>query len=328
MSAALLEVQDLTITFRTDAGTVHPAKGVSFEVAQGEVVGLVGESGSGKSMTAKAVLGLVEPARAVRSAHIRYKGRDLNRLSAAELFQLRARDLAMIFQDPMGSLNPLFTIGHQLTRVYLQHGPREGSARERKRAARARAVELLKKVRIPDPESRLGQYPHQFSGGMRQRVMIAMALMCSPTLLVADEPTTALDVTVELQVVELLKSLQAELGMSVIFISHNLGVVARLCDRVMVMYAGRIVESGPVDRVLVNPAHPYTRALLASMPRGRKDEAPLRPIQGEPPSLARLAPGCPFRPRCDLAGAGCEVEQKLVTVEPRHQAACHRVRAA
>ncbi|MFW5832596.1 MAG: ABC transporter ATP-binding protein, partial [Pseudomonadota bacterium] len=314
--------------FETDAGTIHPAKGVSFEVAPGEVVGLVGESGSGKSMTAKAVLGLVEPARAVRSERIVYKDRDLNTLAAADLFDLRARDLAMIFQDPMSSLNPLFTIGHQLTRVYLQHGPDGGTASERRRAARARAVELLKKVRIPDPESRLDQYPHQFSGGMRQRVMIAMALMCRPALLVADEPTTALDVTVELQVVELLRSLQAELGMSVIFISHNLGVVARLCDRVMVMYAGRIVESGPVDRVLVNPAHPYTRALLASMPRGRKGEAPLQPIRGEPPSLARLAAGCPFRPRCDLAGAGCEVEQPLVAVEPRHHAACHRVRAA
>ena len=325
MSAPLLRVDDLNISFRTDAGTIHPAKGLSFEVAPGEVVGLVGESGSGKSLTAKALLGLVEPASAVRAGSVTYKEQDILRISRHALFELRARDLAMIFQDPMSSLNPLMTIGHQLMRVYLKHGPMNGTQAERRAAARKRAIYLLEKVRIPDPESRLAQYPHQFSGGMRQRVMIALALMCGPALLVADEPTTALDVTVELQVIELLKSLQAEFGMSVIFISHNLGAVARLCDRVMVMYAGRIVESGPVARVLGAPAHPYTRALLASMPRGRKGEVPLNPIRGEPPNLARLAEGCPFRPRCDAAGPGCEVEQPYRTAQQGHFAACHRV---
>lgn len=325
MNAQLLQVKDLNITFRTDAGTIRPAKGLSFDVAPGEVVGIVGESGSGKSLTAKAILGLVEPANAVQAGGILYKNQDLLSLSKDAIYALRARDLAMIFQDPMSSLNPLMTVGHQLMRVYMQHGRTEGSKSERREAARKRAIFLLEKVRIPDPESRLAQYPHQFSGGMRQRVMIALALMCGPALLVADEPTTALDVTVEIQVIELLKNLQAEFGMSVIFISHNLGAVARLCDRVMVMYAGCIVESGPVAQVLGTPAHPYTQALLASMPQGRKGEVPLRPIQGEPPNLARLAKGCSFRPRCAAAGAGCEVEQQYRTAQKGHIAACHRV---
>lgn len=325
MNEVLLRVNNLTISFPTDGGVIQPARDLNFSILPGEVVGLVGESGSGKSMTAKALLGLVQPARAVKGNGIYYKGTNLFDISAKDMFRLRASELAMIFQDPMSSLNPLMTIGHQLMRVYLEHGPQEGSLFERKQKARKRAIYLLDRVRIPDAESRLNQFPHQFSGGMRQRVMIALSLMCGPSLLVADEPTTALDVTVELQVLELLKNLQAEFNMSVIFISHNLGAVSRLCDRVMVMYAGQIVEMGPVERVLVDPAHPYTRALLASMPRGRKNEEPLKPIRGEPPNLARLPGGCPFQPRCDKAGKGCDLHQSLQPIENEHLTACHRM---
>jgi oligopeptide/dipeptide ABC transporter ATP-binding protein len=319
---ALLEINGLEVAFRTDAGLIRPARNVSFHVERGEVVGLVGESGSGKSVTAKAMLGLVEPAAALRGGSICFRGRDLTRLAPEEMRRLRARDLAMIFQDPMTSLNPLMTVGQQLERVWMEHGP-DG---ERTRCtARARAVELLTQVRIPEPERRLSQYPHQFSGGMRQRVMIAMALMCRPGFLVADEPTTALDVTVELQVIEVLRDLQAEYGMAMLFISHNLTVVSRLCDRILVMYAGRLIESGTAEQVFLRPAHPYTRALLASIPRGSKKDAPLTPISGEPPRLALLPPGCPFAPRCPFVGPGCEQDQELAADEDGHAFACHRM---
>ncbi|MGK7871318.1 ABC transporter ATP-binding protein [Falsiroseomonas sp. E2-1-a20] len=317
----MIEVEGLDVAFRTEAGLIQPARNLSFRIERGEVVGLVGESGSGKSVTAKAMLGLVEPASAVRGGSIRFRGRDLRQEPAEALRRLRGRELAMIFQDPMGSLNPLMTIGTQLERVWLEHGP---DGERTSQAARARAVELLEKVRIPDPARRLNQYPHQFSGGMRQRVMIAMALMCRPAFLVADEPTTALDVTVELQVVEVLRDLQAEYGMAMLFISHNLTVVSRLCDRIMVMYAGRIVESGTSEQIFRRPRHPYTRALLGSIPRGSKHDAALHPIQGDPPRLGFLAPGCPFAPRCPMAGPGCDQEQVLVEDEPGQSYACHR----
>jgi oligopeptide/dipeptide ABC transporter ATP-binding protein len=323
----LLDVDGLAVRLHTDAGPIAPANDLSFHVDEGEVVGVVGESGSGKSMTAKALLGLVQPAGAVSARRLRYRDRDLTALAPDEMFALRARDLAMIFQDPMGSLNPLMTVGRQMTRIYVEHGPMAGAPAERRRAAYDRAVSLLRRVRIPDPENRMRQYPHQFSGGMRQRVMIAMALMCSPSLLIADEPTTALDVTVEMQVVDLLRDLQAEMGMGVIFIGHNLGLVARICSRVLVMYAGAILEGGPVADVLGAPAHPYTRALLRSVPRGRKGDAPLNAIGGEPPDLAALGQGCAFAPPCPQAGPGCDRAQALVDFAPRRAAACHRVGA-
>jgi len=321
----VLAVRGLTTTFRTDGGAVTPSDDVSFEIAAGEVVGLVGESGSGKSMTAKAILGLVEPRHAVRDGEIHFQGTDLLKLGPEALRRRRGRDLAMIFQDPMASLNPLMRVGRQLTRLYLAHDDTRRSRADKRAAARARALDLLRRVHIPDPEARFEQYPHQFSGGMRQRVMIAMALMCRPSFLVADEPTTALDATVELQVVQLIRELQAETGMAVLFISHNLTVIARLAHRVLVMYGGRIVESGPSEEVLGNPAHPYTQALLASTPRGGKRDGRLQPIAGEPPRLAALPPGCPFQPRCPLAGPGCERSQPLVPLGDRHAAACHRV---
>ena len=321
----LLAVRGLTTTFATDGGAVTPSDDVSFEVAAGEVVGLVGESGSGKSMTAKAILGLVEPRRAIKAGEIRFQGTDLLALGPDALRRRRGRDLAMIFQDPMASLNPLMRVGRQLTRLYLAHDDTRRSRADKRAAAKERALDLLRRVRIPDPEARFEQYPHQFSGGMRQRVMIAMALMCRPSFLVADEPTTALDATVELQVVQLIRELQEETGMAVLFISHNLTVIARLAHRVLVMYGGRIVESGPSEEVLGDPVHPYTQALLASTPRGGKRDGRLRPIAGEPPRLAALPPGCPFQPRCPLAGPGCERPQALVRLGEGHAAACHRV---
>ena len=320
----LLSVRGLTATFDTDAGTVTPSDDVSFDIAAGEVVGLVGESGSGKSMTAKAILGLVEPRRAIRSGKIMFDGVDLLALPRAKLRQRRGRDLAMIFQDPMTSLNPLITVGRQLTRLYITHDESGRPRHERKGAARARALRLLERVRIPDPKARFDQYPHQFSGGMRQRVMIAMALMCSPSFLVADEPTTALDATVELQVLQLIRELQAETKMAVLFISHNLTAVSRVADRMIVMYAGRIVEEGRSEEVLGAPAHPYTKALLASTPRGSKRAGRLNPIKGDPPRLENLAAGCPFRPRCPTASNGCERPQPLLALANGQQVACHR----
>jgi oligopeptide/dipeptide ABC transporter ATP-binding protein len=324
---ALLEVEDLVVEFRSEHGRVRASDGVSFTVEAGEVVGLVGESGSGKTVTSKAILRLVEPESALRGGQIRFRGRDLLTLSERAMRELRAAEIAMIFQDPMSALNPVLRVGDQLIRVYAEHavnGANGGGRRALWQEGRERALELLRTVRIPDPEVRFGQYPHQFSGGMRQRAMIAMALMCQPSLLIADEPTTALDATVELQVIELLKELQRRFGMAVLFISHNLGVIAKLCDRVVVMYAGRVVESAPTVELFARPQHPYTRALIASLPRGTKAERRLHAIQGEPPNLARLPGGCPFRPRCAFAQEACAAEQSLRPLGRAHLAACHR----
>ncbi len=317
MPEALLEVRGLRTRFMTEAGPIHPSADVSFQVAAGEVLGIVGESGSGKSVTARASVRLQQPESATIGGALLFRGRDLRGLDREALRSLRAREIAMVVQDPAAALNPVMTIGAQLTRVHRLHG---GSAA----AAREAALTLLGRLRIADAESRLLAYPHQLSGGMRQRVLIALALICRPALLIADEPTTALDVTVEADILALLDELRREMGLAMLMISHNLSVIGRICDRVAVMYAGRILEEGPTARLLAAPRHPYTQALLASVPRGSKADGPLPAIPGEPPDLARLPPGCPFQPRCAGAAPECAAPQPLAVVAPGHRAACWR----
>ncbi len=296
----ILEVRGLTTELRTEEGRFKAVDDVSFDLYPGEVLGIVGESGCGKSMTALSILGLVPrpPARIV-AGEVRFEGRDLLRLGERELRRLRGAAIAMIFQEPMTSLNPVFTVGEQLVET-LRHHERLGQ-----RAARERAVELLAKVGIPSPAERLDAYPHELSGGMRQRVMIAMALSCNPKVLLADEPTTALDVTIQAQILDLLERLQAELGMAVVIITHDLGIVAEFAQRVLVMYAGRVVEEGPVEAIFEHPAHPYTRGLLASLPDLEGGTERLQAIPGSVPQLGALGPGCRFAPRCPLAGPEC-----------------------
>lgn len=319
-SPALLEIDDLHVTFQRRGGRATRAvDGVSYEVRPGEIVGVVGESGSGKSVTALAVMGLL-PRRGVRvSGSVRYEGRDLLRLSDGQLAGLRGRDLSMVFQDPMSSLNPVVRIGVQLTEVLLAH------QRVSRSAARDEAEHLLRQCGIPDPRRRLDEYPHQLSGGMRQRVMIAIALACKPKLLICDEPTTALDVTIQAQVLELLKELVRELGTAMIMITHDLGVVAGLCDRVNVMYAGRIVESAPRSDLFAHPRHRYTEGLLGSIPRLNEDRTePLHPIPGTPRDVVSWDDACAFAPRCRYAEDDCIVgDLELVGTErPNHLLRC------
>src|SRR5512145_1896919 len=302
--ATLLEVRNLRTTFATAAGQVRAVDGVSWDVAEGETVALVGESGCGKSVSALSIMRLVaEPAGRIEAGEILYKGRDLLKLSEAEMQHVRGREIAMVFQEPMTSLNPVLTIGRQLTEgleIHMNMAPAQ---------ARARAVELLGMVGIPDPERRLAQYPHHFSGGMRQRMMIAMALACNPSLILADEPTTALDVTIQAQILELMRDLARRLGVAMLIITHNLGVVARYADRVNVMYAGRIIEQGAAREIYANPRHPYTLGLLRSVPRlDEPRRARLNPIDGQPPDLTRLPPGCAFAPRCAFRVERCLAE--------------------
>jgi oligopeptide/dipeptide ABC transporter ATP-binding protein len=313
----LFSVRGLVTRFRTEAGDIHPTAGVSFDIAAGEVLGLVGESGSGKSVTARACIRLQQPDSATIAGELLYRGQDLRRLAAEPLRQLRAREIAMVVQDPAAALNPVTTVGSQLTRIHRLHGGTEAEAREV-------ALGLLRRMRIAEPEGRLAAYPHQLSGGMRQRVLIALALMCQPKLLIADEPTTALDVTVEAEILALLEELRRELGMAMLLISHNLSVIGRISERIAVMYAGRIMEEGPTRALLEAPRHPYTRALLASVPRGSKSDGPLPAIPGEPPDLANLPPGCPFQARCPEAEARCREDQPLRALEPGRAAACWR----
>ena len=320
--APLLQVKDLHTEFRTGAGVVRAVDGVSYTVEQGETVAIVGESGSGKSVGALSILRLIPdpPGRIVRG-EVLFAGRDLMHLPDAQMRDVRGGDIGMIFQEPMTSLNPVLTIGRQITETLEQH------RRADRAAARRRAVELLGLVGIADPARRLEQYPHQLSGGMRQRVMIAIALACDPKLIIADEPTTALDVTIQAQILELMSGLTRRLNVALIIITHNLGVVARYAKRVNVMYAGAIVESGPAAAIYRNPRHPYTMALLRSVPRlDRPRQARLDPVDGQPPDLTRLDEGCAFRPRCRFAVDACaKARPALEPVGPAgHLSACLR----
>lgn len=293
----MLAVEDLEVVFETEAGAVRAAGGVSFELSRGERLGVVGESGSGKSTVALALLALIEPPGRIAAGSVRLNGRELTRLSDKEMQRIRGRQISLIFQDPMSALDPVKTIGSQLVETIRQH-----DSSVSRRVARRRAVDLLRDVDVPSPERRLDEYPHQYSGGMRQRVMIASALANEPDVVIADEPTTALDVTTQAQVLMLLDRLASERGAAILLITHNLGVVAEFCDTVRVMYAGRIVESAAVGAIFSRPAHPYTEALLRSIPRAdRLAEAPLPAIAGAPPNLAMLPSGCAFEPRCELA---------------------------
>jgi oligopeptide/dipeptide ABC transporter ATP-binding protein len=315
----LLEIENLRTQFFTSAGTVRAVDGISYNVDEGESAAIVGESGCGKSVSALSILRLIpDPPGRIVGGSIRFKGTDLLQLSDVEIRRVRGRRIAMVFQEPMTSLNPVLTIGLQLTETLTHH---LGMSKE---AARARAVELMGMVGISDPERRLSQYPHHFSGGMRQRVMIAMALCCEPELIIADEPTTALDVTIQAQILELMKDLTRRLGVALIIITHNLGVVARYADRVHVMYAGKIIEQGNARQIYHEPAHPYTIGLLHSVPRldqPRKEK--LDPIEGQPPDLARLDEGCAFRPRCRYAVERCATEiPPLEGLGDGHYSAC------
>ena len=318
--AKLLEVRGLRTSFATAAGLVRAVDGVSWDVHPGETVALVGESGCGKSVSALSVMRLIDPpAGRIEDGAILYKGQDLLSLSEQEMRQVRGREIGMVFQEPMTSLNPVVTIGRQLTEGLELHVKMDSAA------ARTRAIELLGMVGIPDGERRLSQYPHQFSGGMRQRMMIAMALACRPSLILADEPTTALDVTIQAQILELLRDLSRRFGVAMLIITHNLGVVARYADRVNVMYAGRIIERAAAAALYARPRHPYTLGLLRSVPRlDQPTRERLLPIEGQPPDLTRLPPGCAFAPRCAFRVARCDAEApSLNEVDgAEHLAAC------
>ena len=320
--APLLEVKDLHTEFRTGAGLVRAVDGISYAVEQGETVAIVGESGSGKSVSALSVMRLIaDPPGRTTAGEVIFDGRDLLKLSGEEMRQVRGRDIGMVFQEPMTSLNPVLTIGRQITEVLEAHHGAD------KAAAEKRALELLELVGIADAPRRLRQYPHQLSGGMRQRVMIAVALACNPKLIIADEPTTALDVTIQAQILELMKSLTQRLNVALIVITHNLGVVARYAHRVNVMYAGRIVESGRADAIYHDPRHPYTIALLKSVPRlDQPRRARLDPVDGQPPDLTRLDGGCAFRPRCRFAIEICaqSIPPLAPAGETGHFSACFR----
>jgi peptide/nickel transport system ATP-binding protein len=317
--ATLLEVRDLRTQFSTDDGIVGAVDGVSFTVESGQVLGIVGESGSGKSVTCLTVMGLNDPKSTTTTGEVLFRGEDLLKASRRRLREIRGNEIAMIFQDPMTSLNPVHKIGTQLEEALNLH------QNVTRKQARARALEMLKAVGIPRPERRIDDYPHQFSGGMRQRVMIAMSLINSPDLLIADEPTTALDVTTQAQILSLLKRLQEEFGSAVIMITHDLGVVAETADEVLVMYAARIAEQGPVDAIFSQPRHPYTWGLMGSLPRLDVAVERLEQIPGQPPSLLRPPSGCRFNPRCRYAMARCIAEVprlERLEYDPKHAQAC------
>ena len=315
----VLEVRDLKTVFQTRAGEVHAVNDVSFSLRPGELLGVVGESGSGKSVTMMSLLGLLpSPPADVRNGEVRFDNKDLLRISPEDLRKVRGGQIGFVFQDPMTSLNPVYSVGFQLMEPLRKH---MGMS---KRQAAQRAQELLELVGIPDAKRRLDDYPHQFSGGMRQRVMIAIALACDPKVLIADEPTTALDVTIQAQILELMKELREELGMAVIWITHDLGVIAGIADRVMVMYGGQVVEHAPVKELFGNPQHPYTRALLKTIPTIHGERATrLTIIEGQPPILGAAPSSCPFRDRCDVAFDRCARENPpRYDVGNGHDAAC------
>jgi oligopeptide/dipeptide ABC transporter ATP-binding protein len=316
---AILELQGLRTTFGIRGGEVRAVDGVDLVIRRGETVGLVGESGSGKSVTARSIMRLVPtPPGRYAAGRILFDGVDLLALSEAEMRELRGGRIAMIFQDPMTFLNPVYTAGEQVAEAIRKH---QGAD---KKAARAQAIELFRTVGIPNPEQRYDTYPHQLSGGMRQRVMIAIALSSRPDLLIADEPTTALDVTIQAQILELLKRLQREFGMSILLITHDLGVVAEMCDTVAVMYAGRVVELAPVETLFATPEHPYTAGLMRAIPHVELPDSPPRPIEGAPPDMAHPPAGCRFHPRCPYAVAQCRSDEPaLRELAAGHRVACH-----
>jgi oligopeptide/dipeptide ABC transporter ATP-binding protein len=315
----ILKVEDLRTHFFTRTGVVKAVDGVSFELRRGETLGIVGESGSGKSMTAWSILGLVpKPAGRIVSGRILYRGEDLREKSPAEMREIRGRGICMVMQDPLTSLNPVFTIGNQLVESLRLDSDQPANS------LRDKAIELLSKVRIPAPEIRIGNFPHQMSGGMRQRVVGAISIARSPDVLIADEPTTSLDATIQLQYLRLLKDIQVQTGAAIIFITHDFGIVARMCDRVAVMYAGKIVEQADVLELFDHPAHPYTEALLKSVPDLDQDMAYLPSIEGQPPTPDDLPPGCAFVPRCPYAFDKCIEYPPHFMVRPDHVSACWR----
>jgi len=318
MTAPVLQIKGLKTQFFTDDGVVQAVDGVSFDLYPGETLGIVGESGCGKSVTALSILRLIQEPGRIVAGQILFKGYDIVTMSAEEVREIRGKDIAMIFQDPLSSLNPVLTVGFQIEEAMEAHDKVPG------KVALSRAVQLLKQVRIPAAESRVNDYPHQFSGGMRQRAMIAMGLANKPSILIADEPTTALDVTVQAQILELLRDLNNDLKTSIILITHNMGVVAGLCTRVLVMYAGRIVEQGPVEQIFKNPQHPYTWSLLQSIPRLDADRHErLLSIEGLPPDLIKPPAGCRFNPRCRFRIDRCfHDDPALMDVGPDQEAAC------
>ena len=314
---AMLEVNDLRTSFFTPAGEVKAVNGVSFNLDHGKVLGIVGESGSGKSVTAYSIMQILEKTGKIVGGSIKFNGQELVGIGEKGMKSIRGNKISIIFQDPMTSLNPTYTIGHQLMEAIMLHTPRN------KKQAWDRAVEMLRLVNVNEPEKRMKQYPFEFSGGMRQRVMIAMALACEPDILIADEPTTALDVTIQAQILELMQSLQKELGMAIIMITHDLGVVAQMCDEVIVMYAGSICEQGSADEIFYNPKHEYTKGLMRSIPTVDSDGSRLQPISGTPIDLLNMPAGCPFAPRCDAAMKICMRERcQRMQINDMHQAAC------
>jgi peptide/nickel transport system ATP-binding protein len=316
----MLSVRDLCVSFRTEQGVVRAVDGVSFDVTEGELLGIVGESGSGKTVSLLAVMGLITDPNAAITGSIRFRGRELVGLPPKEMRKLRGREIAMIFQDPMTALTPVYTVGWQIAEQILAHEAISKSA------ALRRATDLLAEVNIPNPGEAMHRYPHQLSGGMRQRVVIAMALSCNPALLVADEPTTALDVTVQAQILDLLRKLRRNHGSAIVFITHDMGVMAEIADRMLVMYAGRVVERGPKEDLFAAPRHPYTRALLDSIPPLTGDRPKrLRAIPGAPPNLLNRPPGCAFAPRCAERFDRCSADPALIGGE--RAVACFRVNA-
>jgi oligopeptide transport system ATP-binding protein len=320
----VLSIRDLVVEFKTEDGIVHAVDGLTYDVYPGETLGIVGESGSGKSVSTMSILGLIpQPPGRIVSGEAWFKGKDLIKLSKKDLRKIRGDEVAMIFQDPMTSLNPVLKVGFQLGEAIKTHYPKESNS-----AVRSRVIELLRLVGVPNPDQRYDQYPHEFSGGMRQRAMIAMSIANSPSLLIADEPTTALDVTIQAQVLEVLKNVQDETHAATILITHDLGIVAELCERVLVMYAGKIVEHGDVHTIFQNPRHPYTIGLMDSLPKLTEDEEWLRPIPGAPPSLINRPSGCPFHPRCFLSQGRLRCREEVPPLRPidggsEHQSACH-----
>lgn len=314
---ALLEVNDLHTSFFTDAGEVPAVNGVSFTLDRGKVLGIVGESGSGKSVTAYSIMQILAGTGKIVSGSIKFDGEELVDSGEKKMKDIRGNKISIIFQDPMTSLNPTYTIGHQLIEAITLHTDRD------KKQAWDRAVEMLKLVNVNSPEKRMKQYPYEFSGGMRQRVMIAMALACEPDILIADEPTTALDVTIQAGILELMKDIQKQIGMAIIMITHDLGVVAQLCDEVIVMYAGGVCEQGTADEIFYNPCHEYTKGLIRSIPTVSNDGEKLEPITGTPIDLLNMPAGCPFAPRCDAAMKICIREKcERMEINENHQSAC------